>query len=161
MMTKKHPVEEIANPTCTVVNYETFMNARIFFSFFILIMSVIPNACLVEQVVASVAEMVSQGPHQNSHGNKQTAPSHSHDEGGHEEDFCCDNQSYLYFGSHTTIDLRQVYQPNAFLYFSIDASQVKNYFQFHSYLHRLRQPTAMRDRDKYALTSLLHAPPYL
>ncbi len=137
------------------------MSARIFLSSFILIMSVIPNACLVEQVVASVAEMVSQGPHQNSHGDKQTAPSHSHDEEGHEEDFCCDNQSYRQIRSHKRIDFQEVYQPNAFLYFSTDASQVKNYFQFHSYLHRLRHPTAMRSRDKYALTSLLHAPPYL
>lgn len=137
------------------------MNAKLFFSFFILIMSVTPNACLVEQVVASVAEMVAHGPHQDSHGDKQTAPSHSHDREGHEEDFCCDNESYRQFRPRATIDFQQVYQPNAFLYFSIDASQVKNYFQFHSYLHRLRQPTAMRSRDKYALTSLLHAPPYI
>jgi len=119
------------------------------------------SACLVEQVVASFAEMVHYGPYQNSHGDKQTVPLHSHDEKDHGEDFCCDNPSYRYIRSHTTIDFQQVYQPNTFLYFSIDAVQDKNHFQFHSYLHRLRQPTAMRSRDKYALSSLLHAPPYL
>jgi hypothetical protein len=134
------------------------MSARFFLSAFIVIMSVLPNACLVEQVVASVAEMIPHGPHQNSHGDKQTAPSHSHDKEGHKEDFCCDNEFYRYFGFHTKIDF---HPPNAILYFLKDASQVKNYFQFHGYLHHLRQPTSMRSRDKYALASLLHAPPYL
>jgi hypothetical protein len=137
------------------------MSAKFFLSASIVILSVIPNACLVEQAVASVAEVLPHRPLETSHHNeKQTAPSHSHDEEGHEANFCCDNETYRYIHSQQRIDFHKVDQPNALPNLILDDTQVKDYFQFRIYLHRLKQPTSIRIRDKYALTSLLHAPPY-
>ena len=137
------------------------MKTRILLSLFVLVVSVIPNACLVEQVIATVADSFPREHHQESQHHEEATPSHSHDEEGHEEDFCCDNELYLYIGAKTVIEFAATLQSNTFLNSVTSTKQTETYIEYQTYLHRLRQPLPSRGRDKYALTCLLHAPPYI
>lgn len=139
------------------------MATKLILSAFVFVISVTPNACVVEQVLAAIAEMVPHGEHEHAadatHADT-VAPSHSHDEEGHEEEFCCDNESYSYIVAHLSTYFSHFHHTRTGgLYFALEAQRAKADFPIASYVHRLRQPTAMRSRDRYALTSLLHAPP--
>ena len=143
------------------------MNARIVVATFIFIISVLPNACLVEQAIAWVATAVHSESHGHSHGGEdaghhKTAPSHSHDEEGHEVDFCCDNPFNFYYASQKKLDFKKIFHSSNWFHptFIIDEGALT--FVFSSkYRSLLFQPIALRHRDRFALSSLLRSPPFV
>jgi len=141
---------------------------ELIFSSLVFVLAITPHACLVEQVIASAAELLPHS-HEESAGHDSAAedhhdeavPSHCHDESGQEAEFCCDNEVYFYLSSDSG------YQSDfttASPTITIDAAEdeltFKQRIEYHTYyLHRLRQPLHVRGRDTYALSCLLHAPP--
>ncbi len=135
------------------------MKTRILLSLFVLVVSVIPNACLVEQVIATVADSFPREHHQESQHHEEATPSHSHDEEGSEHEFCCDNDAYPYLVTPTFIQLDSDGQLRSSLFLVEDLEESTNSFQHDYFLHQFRKPPTTRTRDKYALSCLLHAPP--
>ena len=126
------------------------MKTRLLIALFVLVVSVIPNACLVEQVIATVAEIFPQGYDQESQHHEGAIPSHSHDQEGHEEDFCCDSQLYLYVGTKIIIDFEGTQQTTAFINTLNDFKVTENHFEYHTYLHNFRKPPTLRGGDKFS-----------
>ena len=145
------------------------MNARIFLATFIFIISVLPNACLVEQVIAWVAETVQaeagehghEHEHEDEEHHKTAAPSHSHDEEGHEVDFCCDNPFNFYYASQKKLEFEKIVHAASWTFqVFIADEEAKSPFLGSKYRFILYQPVALRHRDRFALSSLLRSPPH-
>ena len=135
------------------------MKTRILLSSCVLLLSVIPNACLVEQAIAAVAEIFPHGHYRESQHHEEATPSHSHDEEGSEHEFCCDNDAYPYLVTPTFIQLDSYGQLSSSLLLVENLEESTNSFQHDFFLHRFRKPHTTRCGDKYALSCLLHAPP--
>ncbi|MDQ7054923.1 MAG: hypothetical protein Q9P14_19325 [candidate division KSB1 bacterium] len=137
------------------------LNARTYLATFIFIISVLPNACLIEQVLAWAVDVVQTDSHhaeKDHHSN--SAPSHRHDEEGHESDFCCDNPLYFYFASQKKQDTNKVYAVWQYLHLNYLYDEIEKRYSFlASYFTYCSQPIALRNRDRFALTSLLRSPP--
>ncbi len=132
-----------------------------FLSILVIVMTVSPNACFVEQVVAAVADtFLHEHQQDEAHGDDRPAPSHHHDDEGHESEFCCDNEKNFYIGSIFDQNLDLVQNPVLYLPIIYNLEETENPFQRDFYFfHRLREPQISRTRDKYALSCLLNAPP--
>lgn len=134
----------------------------------VFLLIVTPHACLVEQAVASLAELLPHSHEQGGHHNsaapeaETAAPSHCHDEDGKEAEFCCDNEAYFYIGSDQHPDVDGISAPEQPVTLNLLESEYafKTGVEYYTYLHRLRQPVSLRGRDRYALSCLLHAPPF-
>jgi len=139
------------------------LNGRTFLATFIFILSILPNACLIEQAIAIAADVVQSVSHhgeEGHHGHSNKAPSHHHDKEGHESDFCCDNPVYFYFTAHKKNDINHIYA--VWQYFHLNqlyAEFEKRYSYISIYLIYRAQPIALLNRDRFALTSLLRSPP--
>jgi len=137
------------------------------FSSLVFLLTITPHACLVEQVIASAAELL---PHshdekadhhaaEEGHANK-TVPSHCHDESGDEATFCCDNEVYFYLTPESDFQPEDIAYPISAMDVVWDTRSSKQRVEYRTYyLHRLKQPLHVRGRDTYALSCLLHAPP--
>lgn len=134
----------------------------------VFLLIITPHACFVEQAVASLAELL---PHSHEAGGhhadsdakpEKTAPSHCHDEAGNEAEFCCDNAAYFYIGSDHHPDVKCLSAPERPVALTLLETEdaFKARVEYYTYLHRLRQPVSLRGRDRYALSCLLHAPPF-
>lgn len=139
---------------------------KIYLSLLVFVLSVTPNACLLEQAIAALAHALPHGHHEDqkgAHGHDAAAPSHKHDDDGHKEEFCCDNSSNFYLFTqqyvHAEDECTTQFQSESVT--SVEFQENPTYFQNSYRLHRLRQPIEFRGGDRYALTCLLHAPPYL
>ncbi len=144
--------------------FHMFLNARAFLATFIFIISILPNACFIEQVIAWAVEIVqTESHHHDEHASDdhhRSAPSHSHDEEGHEGEFCCDNPFYFYFVAQKKIDLKKTYQ--AWLHFQpayVHDELEKKSLILSRYQILAVPPIAIRNRDRFAITSLLRSPP--
>lgn len=138
------------------------------FSSLVFVLAITPHACLVEQVIASAAELL---PHSHEQGaehdssardhHDEAVPSHCHDESGREAEFCCDNEIYFYLSSDNQFDFKP--GSNSYLITTgnvvEDDQTFRERVEYYTYLRRLRQPLSIRSRDRYALSCLLHAPP--
>jgi len=135
----------------------------LYFSLLIFLLTVTLQACFVEQVVAAIAEMVSHDHHNSERHRADTSPSHRHDEKGHENVFCCDNSLNSSVVNDTSRQLSLIDQLQAnSIYVCITAvSEAEDSYMFSSanYSQTNRYSIPFRSRDKYALSSLLHAPP--
>ncbi len=140
--------------------FKESMKIGILLSSCVLLLSVIPNACLVEQAIAAVAEIFPHGHHRESQHHEEANPTHSHDEEGSEHEFCCDNAIYPYLVTPTFIQLDSYGLLSSSLFFVDELEELTNTFQHNYFLHRFRGPLTIRRGDKYALSCLLHAPPY-
>jgi hypothetical protein len=139
-----------------------YRRARIILALQIFVLTVSPHACLVEQAIASILHGLPHGHHDEARAHTAPTPSHHHDAQGSEAVFCCDNNLNLYIGIKTVTDV-DIDTPELLYPTTPDAIS----FEKSSYpprfidLHRLRSVTSSRARDKYALTCLLHAPPFV
>jgi len=125
-------------------------------AFLVFILGVTPQACLVEQAVCAIIDVTAQDHH--------AAPSHKHDERGHENLFCCDNSlsSYVVNTFSDVLNLKHLQSSFAFLYVIPNSTEGIFYMSPNKGLRQLgTHMISIRTRDKYALTSLLHAPPQL
>jgi len=140
-----------------------FFQPKIYLSLLIFFLSICPNACLVEQAVAALANLVQHEhrDHHEKHEHDKSAPSHNHDKQGHENEFCCDNNLNFYLAGKSFLFLDAFEKNISSLDVSSLTSETANSVQYIIYLHRLKQPPTLRGRDKYALTCLLHAPPQI
>lgn len=126
----------------------------------VFIMGLAPQACLVEMAISAIADGVSHhagGNEQHQH----TTPSHKHDEQGQEASYCCDN-------SLSSFVVSQPYAPplpsTFYTRFVVNQQLAVPESLLPSaslrYLSKANPPgDSFRTRDKYALSSLLHAPP--
>ena len=135
---------------------------------FAYLLTLLPNACLVEQAIAAVVNSFSYAHQQNDHHHDNesvdhhtASPSHNHDNEGHEDEFCCDNEQNFYIGSAAAKNVELfAYPASDVILFEVDIEEQESFLRYHSYLlHQPIQPKTSRARDKYALSCLLHAPP--
>ncbi len=129
------------------------------FSILVLALLVGPQACLVEQALAQITQAFPHGhDEEETHDHHSTAPSHKHDEEGHENQFCCDNDLNLYILGNSSVqfdpDWLFVHPPKEAVNFEAILLSVSPRLN----LHHVR-PLTPRGRDRYALNCLLHAPP--
>ena len=134
-----------------------------YFSLLIFLLTLTLQACFVEQVVAAIAEMVSHDRHNSEQHGSDTSPPHRHDENGHNNVFCCDNilSSSVVNNTSRQLSLIDQLRTNG-IYFCITAvseAEDSHMFSSASYSQTNRYSIPFRSRDKYALSSLLHAPP--
>ncbi|MFQ5769992.1 MAG: hypothetical protein ACE5HX_05615 [bacterium] len=135
---------------------------RIYFTLLVIILTVSPNACIVEQAIAKIANVVSDGHHtDDAHDQDKTTPSHKHDEDKKENQFCCDNNINFYIISKILTQLDKPAQYVSLSAETVDFDEQQSYFRYDYSRHHFRQPSTLRTRDKYALNCLLHAPPYV
>jgi hypothetical protein len=94
---------------------------------------------------------------QANHDDEKQAPSHSHDNEGHEADFCCDNSFTL---SKTPCFFNRIAKANtpSTSLEVFEKSRVPSFTQIHPHSTFLTSSIS-GPRDKYALSCLLHAPP--
>jgi len=136
-----------------------FKRTKIILSLLIFILSVSSQACLLEQAIALVVNFAPHDHHSDdAHEQEQPAPSHKHDNEGHEATFCCDNSLNMFvrgkvFNNHQTV----TYSSSSLL-ISLDPKAIAGSIQ-HFYFYDLGPPLSFRIRDMYALSCLLHAPP--
>ncbi|MFQ5864941.1 MAG: hypothetical protein ACE5IW_06905 [bacterium] len=132
---------------------------KIIFLLISFMLSVTPQAFLLEQVIAQVAEWP---PHiyqdTETHEHEKPTPSRKHPDEEHQAEFCCDNSLNLYIGSQYftgQVSFEQHLSP------LLKAINVKTtvYSNPRFYFQNFRLPISFRVRDKYALSCLLHAPP--
>jgi hypothetical protein len=122
---------------------------------------VISRDCLFEQALAAVAESLPHGYHTpKAYDHDMSAPSHSHDKKGHEDEFCCDNDLNLYVGNEKFVPALTFQKLNSSISVLIETKETVKSNQFDFYLYRLWPPFSVRARDNYAQTCLLHAPPH-
>jgi len=123
-------------------------------AFLIFILGVAPQACLVEQALCAIIDVTMQHHH--------AAPSHKHDERGHENVFCCDNSLNSYTANTFSDVLNLKHHQSRFSILSVSPNSTEGMFYISPVTGLWQLGTSMipiRMRDKYALTSLLHAPP--
>jgi len=139
-----------------------FLQPKIFVALLVYILTMSPNACLVEQAIAAVVHSVPDSHDENeSREQHASAPSHKHDEEGSENVFCCDNNLNLYLVNKSASQVDVCYQFISFIPQTAIVEKQAVPLRGEYPLHRFRQPTTLRGRDKYALTCLLHAPPQI
>ena len=120
------------------------------------------NACLLEQVICTVAEFFLSGNSIEAHNrDDHGVPSHKHDSNGHESDFCCDNNLTSYISSRffSPTDLFELNNLSCYVNFGALEIEAATKHSLRS-LRSTIQPPRPRARDQYALCSLLHAPPH-
>ncbi|NIR51720.1 hypothetical protein GWO43_24400 [candidate division KSB1 bacterium] len=138
------------------------MQPKSYLALLVSILPVSPNACLVEHMIARLADAIPTGHHgSEAHDPHESVPSHKHDNQGQETEFCCDNPLNLYIVARIKALPQKDTCENSNLIFDTiaDLVGVENSLQHSNSLHRFRQPAPLRTRDKYALACLLHAPP--
>ena len=131
---------------------------KILLSLLVFILAMSSQVCLLEQAIALVVKLA---PHEHhggeAHEHHQPAPSHKHDNEGHEAKYCCDNSLNQFVTSKGYSDFQSQDFLTSFLFLIIPTSSESSTQAFH--ILGARQPESFRSRDKYALTCLLHAPP--
>ena len=124
----------------------------------VFVLAISLNACLLEQVLSACADF---GHDIESYDDTaHAAPSHKHDSDDHENAFCCDNSqtSFVVRSSNYHIDLFKLNKSMCYLNFdALEAVASERYSL--SPLISIKYPITPRTRDRYALCSLLHAPP--
>lgn len=128
---------------------------------FIFPLSFTSQACLLEHAFGLIVTCFQHEPHgakADKHGH--AAPSHKHDQKGHEGDFCCDNSLCHPLAGKTASDFKLIVEcVSSSLSLAGELwldSSVPHFFVLDS-----RRPSWSRARDKYALSCLLHAPPFV
>ena len=137
------------------------LQPKIFVALLVYILTMSPNACLVEQAIAAIVHSVPDSHDENeSQEQHESAPSHKHDEEGSENVFCCDNTLNFYLVSKTLAQIDACEQFSSLLpLFPEQKIQANSFYAY--LLYHFRPPPGIRERDKYALSCLLHAPPQI
>ena len=139
-----------------------FIQPKVYLALLVYILTLSPQACLVEQVISAAFYTISHG-----HGDEkslehhESAPLHKHDDAESENLFCCDNNLNLYLVNKTVskVDICDQFISCIALITIVEKQTVPLQDEYH--LHRFRQIPTIRGGDKYALTCLLHAPPQI
>ena len=136
-----------------------FTRTKILFSLLIFILTMSSQTCLFEQAIALVVKLA---PHEHHRGeaqeHHQQAPSHKHDNEGQESKYCCDNSLNQFVTSKGSSDF-QSQDFFSFFLLLLTPTTVESSAHTFNILDK-RPPSTFRARDKYALSCLLHAPPF-
>lgn len=134
--------------------------SKIYFTLLVIILTVSPNACLVEQAIAEIANALPGGHHEHhNHDQQDAAPSHNHDKEGSKTQFCCDNNLNFYLLSNTVSQFIMLERPVPFPSQAANFDEPTKSIKLNYYRDYYRHTPTLRGRDKYALNCLLHAPP--